>query len=186
MMARLNEADRNALRRGGIGVGVILLLILVGFPLFDRWEALNRGVTETSKRIGDISRSVEDAAQAKLLIEKLQHAATVYPTADALNEQTPRLQLQIEALPAYSGLQVSRIEGLSPRDEDGYLRSAVTLQFSGRLGDLQKFLVEVEEASPRLKVERLNLAVDPKDDSRVDGQMVIVGFGVMVSGGKKA
>lgn len=180
MMANLSENDRRALRFLVIGLGVIGFLMLAGFPAMDYWESLKGSIRAKEAKIREIDTDVQDAAAAVQAMRKLEEKATIYADPQALNEQTPRLQIQLEGLPAYAGLAVSRLEGMPSRREETYQRSAVSLQFSGTLRDLHQFLSELEAARPQLKVERLAITVSAKDASKVQGSMVIASYAVVI------
>lgn len=179
MMANLSERDQRTLRYGAIGVGLILVVVLVLFPVMDAWDGLNQRVTKAKTKLSDIEAGVTAAAEASNKSQALHEKATVYPTRVAVNQQTARILQRIEALPGYDKLSVRRLEGLPLRDEGSFLRSGVSMQFSGTLTDLHTFVQAMESARPILKVERLNVTQDQKDGSRIEGQVVINGFAVV-------
>jgi hypothetical protein len=180
MMSNLSESDRRTLRFGGIAVAAILLLIFVGFPLLDQWDRLDGRLRDAQKKLAGIRSSVEEAAAGTKALQELETRATLHPSAAVLNQQTARMLQQVESLPAYRGITVRRLEGLPVREEETYYRSGVSLQFSGNLRDLHRFLQEVEGTKPALKVERITVTADTKNASRVEGQMVISGYAVVV------
>jgi Tfp pilus assembly protein PilO len=182
MLANISERDRKTLRLGGIGVVVILLLVFVGFPLMDRLEKAAQRAENARKEMRAIEASVTGAAEATQAMNRLRDHATTYSDRLELNEQTPRMLQQVGAVPGYSAIRVERLEALPLRNEDTYYRSAVSLQFSGTLRDLHRFLRGVEESKPSLVVEQLTLSAAAKDTSKVSGQMVIAGYAVV---GKK-
>jgi hypothetical protein len=179
MMANLSERDQRTLRYGAIGVGLILVVVLVLFPVMDAWEALSKRVVTAKAKLSDIETGVTAAAEASNKSQALHEKATVYPTRVAVNQQTARILQRIEALPGYDKLSVRRLEGLPLRDEGSFLRAGVSMQFSGTLTDLHTFVQAMESAKPVLKVERLNVAQDQKDPSRIEGQVVINGYAVV-------
>jgi hypothetical protein len=179
MMANLSERDRKALRFGGIGVGIVAFLMLVGFPVMDYWDGLSKKVTTTQKELTAIQTSVEDAASASGTLKRLQEKATIHADAAGLNRQTAVMRAQIERLPGYRALEVQRVEDLPVREEENVFRSAVQLQFSGTLGDLQQVLEGMEDAKPALKVDTLSLQTQSKNPSRIDGTMVVSAYAVV-------
>lgn len=186
MMANLSDSDRRALRFGGFGVVAILIVMLVGLPVMDYWDGLNRRLEQNQAKLRTIQGAVLDSVEARTAMERLRAKATLHPDPAALNQQTARMLRQVETLPGYTGLKVQRLEGLPLREDEGLYRSAVSLQFAGTLPDLHRFLQQVEGASPGLKVERLNITADAKDTTRVEGQMVIAGYAVVMQEKKKA
>jgi hypothetical protein len=174
----LSASDARALRLGGFGVAAILAVVLVGFPALNYWDGLNREVAETENRLRNIQRELEDAARATRTLETLRDTARLHESRASENAQTARLREQLERLPAFRSLTVARMEDLPLRREEDYLRSGVSLQFSTKLNDLYRFLKEVEEARPALKVDRLTVSAATNDTARVEGQLVVVGFGV--------
>jgi hypothetical protein len=184
MMANLNERDRKALRFGGIGVGIVVFLLVVGFPVLDYWDRLNRDVDDAQKKLVAIESGFGDAAEASLTMEALRKVATIHASPSGLNRQTAAMQAQIERLPGYRTLTVQRIEDLALREEDKVHRSAIQLQFSGTLPGLQQFLRDMESSQPSLKVDRLTLSTEGKDPRRIEGQLVISAFAVVLQKGK--
>lgn len=180
MMANMSENDRRALRFLGIAVGVIAFLVVVGFPMMDAWDRLGTEITEKQKKIAAIQTGVTDAASAVQARRQLEAMATIYTDPRQLSEQTPRMQVQLEQMPGYGALTVSRIEGLPPRQEESYFRSAVSLQFSGTLADLHQFLDQVDKAAPRLKIERLSITTSANETSKIEGSMVVASYAVLV------
>ncbi len=182
MMANLSENDRRALRFLAISLGAIGFLMVAGFPAMDYWQSLEDGIRAKEAKIREIDDGVKDAADAVQAMRKLEEKATIYPDPHALNEQTPRMQIQVESLPAYARLAVSRVEGMTPRREESYQRSAVSLQFSGSLEALHDFLSELEAARPQLKVERLSItaSTDETSKSKIQGSMVIASYAVVI------
>jgi hypothetical protein len=184
MMSNLSERDRRALQWGGIGVVGVVLFLVAGAPLLDRWDSLNQEIDKNQKELRAIETNVQDAAGATLALRELRESATIYPDRAALDQQTAAMLQQLESLPSYRTIAVRRLEGLPLRDEQTYYRSSVSLQFSGNLGNVHGFLQEIEDALPALKVERLTLTADAKDTSKVEGQMVITGYAVVMGGAR--
>jgi len=182
-MQNLSERDLRTVRLGGLLVGIILAFILVGFPLMDYWETLNSRLESSQKKLRNIEQGIQDAADAGGALRDVRQKATFYRDALALNQQTARMRQQVESLPGYTGLSVRRLEDMPLRADAPLYRSAVSLQFDGTLTDLHRFLKGVETASPALKVERLTVASQPRNTARVEGQMVIVGYAVVVDPG---
>jgi hypothetical protein len=179
MMANLSERDQRTLRYGGLGVGLILVLMLVLFPVMDAWDGLSTRVVKAKAKLSDIETGVTAAAEASNKGASLRDKATVYPNRAEVNQQTARMLQRIEALPGYDKLSVRRLEGLPLRDEGSFFRTGVSMQFSGTLTDLHTFVQATESARPILKVDRLTVAQDQKDASRIEGQVVINGFAVV-------
>lgn len=185
MMANLSERDQRTLRFGGIAVGVIVAFILVGFPVMDYWENLNGRIADSEKKLRGIEASVNDAASASGSLRNLTGKATLYTDVTALNQQTARMRQQVESLPGYGSLRVYRLEDMPLRGDESLYRSAVSLQFSGSLGDVDQFLQELEATAPALKVDRFTVTAGPKDTTRVEGQMVIAGYALVLGKGGK-
>jgi hypothetical protein len=183
MMANLSERDQRTVRFGGAAVGVILAFILVGFPVMDRWDKLNAEIADADKKLRSIEAGVQDAASASTTLRDLSGKASLYSDSGQLNQQTARMRQQVESLPGYNNLRVYRIEDMPTRGDDRVRRSAVSLQFSGRLGDIHEFLQALEATSPSLKVERFTVTADTRDTSRVEGQMVIAGYALVLGKG---
>lgn len=186
MMSRLSERDQRALRFGLIGGVVVLLLVFVGFPAMEYWDGLQRKLDTARAKLASAQRDLDDAADVRQTSTKLARKATIHPTSRTLNQQTARMLQQIGSFAAYSRLSVRRLEGLQMRDEEDYYRSGLSFQFAASLDDLHSFLSDVESAEPTLKVERLSLTTDPKDPSRVQGQMVVTGYAVVLKKEAKA
>ncbi len=185
-MNQISERDQKTLRFGGIAVGVILAFILVGFPLMDYWDRLNRDVAAAEQKIRSVEAGLNDAAAAGSAMREVSERATIFTDRAALNQQTALMRQQVESVSGYTALNVVRVEDLPLREGDDYFRSAVSMQFSGTLQDVHHFLRGLETASPVLKVERLTVATDAENPARVQGQMVIAGYAVVLSaGGKK-
>lgn len=180
MMTNMSENDRRALRFLGMAVGVIAFLMLVGFPMMDAWDKLGTEIADKEKKINAIATGVSDEASAIQARRGLEALATIYSDPRQLPEQTPRMQLQLEGMPGYRGLTVNRIEGLPPRQEETYYRSAVSLQFTGTLGALHQFLDQVDKAAPKLKIERLSITASANETSKIEGTMVVASYAVLV------
>jgi hypothetical protein len=178
---RLSPNDQRALRFGGIGAIVILLLMVVASPLKDYWDGLNTKISQERGKLTAIQQGLEDAVTGKRTMEKLRKTARVHKNRTELNAQTARIRQQIEALPSYRELTVVRMEDQAVRADDNFYRSSISLQFSGKLGSVQHFLQQAAAAQPALRVDRMNLAGAQSDVSRVEGQMVISGFGVLAA-----
>jgi hypothetical protein len=185
MMANISERDQTVLRFGGIGVGLILAVVFVLFPIMNLWDSRAEQIEAAKKKILAIQSGVQDAADASNSTRTLRTRATMYPNRLALNQQTARTLQRVQALPGYGTLSVRRLEGMPLRDEGKFFRSGVTLQFGSTLGDLHSFLTSLEGAEPALKVERLNLTLNQKDPSRIEGQLVINGFAVVTEERKR-
>ena len=186
MMDRLSPSDRRALRFGGIGVGAILVIMVVVFPLMDLWNKGAERLNKANQSISNISKDVSDAAEVQLTLDKLKKEAWVLPGEPDLKQQTARLLAQVEGLPAYQTLNVTRLEGLPLRNEDLYYRGAVSLQFTGPLPSVHAFVSELEKAEPMLRIERLSLNQAENNRELVQGQMVIYGCAVLLEKPKKA
>jgi len=185
MMANLSERDRRTLRLGGFGVAAILLYVLAVNPALDYWDRLNRDLTDWQKKLQAIQTGLDERVAAQKALKRLRETATVHEAPEHLNQQTAGMLQQVESLPGYGTLSVKRLEGMPLRLDTEFYRSAVTLQFSGSLRNLHQFLQQVETAKPALKVERLTLAANRDDSSRVEGQMVIAGYAVVMGKGKR-
>lgn len=182
---RLPERDQRTLRLGAMGVGAILALMVVVFPAQDQWDALVKRENEALGKLRAIESGVQDAASAVQALRTLRASATLHDSREALNDQTALMLRQVESLPGYRQITVSRLEGLPLRDEEEFFRSGVSLQFSGSLPDLHQFLKEARDAQPALKVERLSMMADQKNPSRVEGRMVISGYALVTQKGKR-
>jgi hypothetical protein len=178
---RLSAADQRALRFGGIGVIAVLVFMLVASPLKDYWDGLNNEIAREQRKLTAIQTGLEDAASGKVTLEKLRKTARIHKNRAELNAQTARVRQQIEALPSYAELTVVRLEDMPVRAEDDYYRSSISLQFSGKLGSVHHFLQQAAAAKPALKVDRMTLAGAQSDVTRVEGQMVISGYGVLAA-----
>lgn len=184
MMNSMSERDQRTLRMGAIGVVLILLFMLVVSPAMDRLEAVNKKLAADQKKLNTIGQSLAERERAAQAVRDLTTKATLYTSREDLNNQTAGMLAQVQKLGGYRRLSVKRLEGLPLRDEEDYYRSSVSLQFSGSLGDVQQFLRELEGSAPRLKVDRMSLAAGARDQSLVEGQMVISAFAVVARKGK--
>lgn len=180
-MNRLSPNDQRALRFGGIGAIVILLLMVVASPLKDYWDGLNTKISQERGKLTAIQQGLEDAVTGKRTMEKLRKTARVHKSRAELNAQTANIRQQIEALPSYRELLVVRMEDQAVRADDDFYRSSISLQFSGKLGSVHHFLQQAAAAQPALRVDRMNLAGAQSDVTQVEGQMVISGFGVLAA-----
>lgn len=180
-MNQLSASDQRALRFGGIGAVVILLLMVVGAPLKDYWDGLDSAIAKEQGKLTAYQQGLEDEMAESRTMEKLRKTARIHKTRAELNAQTARVRQQIEALPSYRELTVLRIEDAAMRAEDDFYRSSITLQFNGKLGSVHHFLQQAATAHPALRVDRMNLIGSQSDVSRVEGQMVISGFGVLAA-----
>lgn len=178
-MMNQSEHDRRTLRLGGIAVGAIVFLMLAGLPALDYWDRLNRELDQTQKKITAKEAAIQEAASGTQAVRELRRKATIHADADAASRQTAVMVQQVESLPGYRSISVQRMEGLPLTDEDTFLRSAVSLQFSGHLTGLYRFLRDVESAEPALKVDRLTLTAGQKDNSRVEGRLLISAYGLV-------
>jgi len=176
----ISEKDRAALQRGGVLVGGILLFVVVGFPLMDAWDSLNKKIDDGEKKIQAVQNDVQDALDANQAMLDLKRRATLHQTAATLNQQSAQLLTQVGRLPSYRSLAVGRLEPLPLRDEEKFHRSAVSIQFTGTMGDLHRFLTDAERATPALKVERLTVQTDPKNPGQVAGQIIVSGYAVVL------
>lgn len=176
MMANLSERDRKTVRFGGIAAGAIVLVMFVLFPAMDYWTSLNSKVDQARKKISDIKTSVTDAATSSMEQEKLRKQITIYPEPAALNRQTAKMLEQIQRLPGYKDLSITRVEGMPLRAEEKVVRSGVSVQFSGSLEQLHSLLDQIGKAEPTLKVDRLTLGTGRKNPERVEGQIVISAY----------
>ena len=177
---KLGPADQRSLKFLGVVLVLIVFLLVVGFPLLDRWDRLNKELKDTRGRITKVQTDLNDAVQARQSLARIQEQARLHPKAGTLNQQTAQMLEQLESLPGYRALSVRRLEGLPLREEEEFYRSGVTLQFEGTLEELHRFLFEVEAARPRLKVERLSLTTNAKGSSGIEGQMVITSYAVVL------
>ena len=185
MMGNISERDQKVLRFGAVGVVLILVVVFIGFPIMGQWDQQNEKINHAKQKIAAVESGVQDAAEASNSTRSLRTKATLYPNRLALNQQTARTLQRVQALPGYNTLSIRRLEGVPVRDEGKFFRSGVSVQFGGTLGDLHTFLAALEKAEPALKVERLNLAQDQKDPSRIEGQMVINGYAVVIEEKKR-
>lgn len=183
MMQGMTDRDRKALRFGAIGVGLILVIMFVVFPIMDYWEGLNQGVTKAQNELRDLESGVQQAAKDSMAARQLRDRVTFHPDPGGLNRQTALMLEQVEKLPSYRRLKVERLEGLPLREEAPLYRSGVSLQYAGTLEDLHGVLDEMEKAKPALKVERLTMTTGRKDPGQVEGQMVVTGYAVAAGKG---
>ncbi len=184
MMANLSERDRRTVTWGLWGVGLIVAVVVVGFPLNDYWEKLVKEEKQTVGRLQTIQNQLSDQLIVRKHLKELNVKATLFSDRIALNQQTALMVRQLQQLRAFSSIDVRRMEGLPLRDEEDFFRSAVSIQFTGSLNKLHQFLQEIEDSEPALKVDRLTISVDAKDESLVDGQMVISGYALVTRKGK--
>jgi hypothetical protein len=185
MMTNLSENDRRALRFGGIGLAGIAALMLVIMPVMDYWDGLSKRERDGLRRLQGIQQALGDQLAVQSSMTQLRETARIYPDRVALNQQTAMMLRQVESLPAYSGITVRRTDGMPLRDEEGFFRSAVSVQFGGTLQGVHRFLQEVDGARPSLKVERLTITADQNGGDRIDGSMVISGYALVAAEGKK-
>jgi len=183
MMGNISERDRRTLRFGGIAVGAIVALMVVGFPVMDYWDDLSKAQQDREKKYAAIQTGLDDAIASAKSMKDLRETAAIYPDRVALTQQTARMLQQVETIPGFRDIAVRRLEGMPLRDEQEYYRSGVSLQFNGSLGNLHRFLEGIESASPALKVERLTVTAQQNNTSRVEGQMVITGYAVVMRKG---
>jgi hypothetical protein len=176
MMANLSERDRKTVRFGGIAAGAIVIVMFVLFPAMDYWTSLNKSVDNARAKIQGIKSDVTNAATASMEQEKLRKQITIYPEPTALNRQTAKMLEQIQRLPGYKDLSITRVEGMPLRAEEKIVRSGVSVQFSGSLEQLHTLLDQMGKAEPTLKVDRLTLGTGRKNPERVEGQMVISAY----------
>lgn len=182
MMANLSERDRRTLTLGAMGVGVIVALYGVLMAV-DAVDAVRKERAAVVQRIRDYEAAVLDRATLVGTLRELRTKATIYPNPEGRHRQTAQMLQQVERLPSYRTLSVRRLQALPLREQEGFFRSVVRLQFSGTQGNLHRFLEELQDSVPKLKVERLNLATDQRDPSRLEGQMDIAAFAVVNGGG---
>jgi Tfp pilus assembly protein PilO len=182
MMANLSERDRRTLRFGGIAAAAIVILMVVVFPAMDYWDRLNEKVTTANKKIAQITSDVTGAADADSKMKKLRAQVTLYPDQASLNRQTARMLEQIQRLPAYRELAITRVEGQPLRPDEMLVRSAVSIQFTGTLDHLHALCSQMEKAQPALKVERLTLATGRKALDKIEGQLVVSAFAAVTKG----
>jgi hypothetical protein len=180
-MQRFSESDLRTLRVGGIAAGLIVLFVAFGFPLMNRWDDLNTRLERAQKQLKTAKQGIEEAAAAQGALQNIRKKAMLFRDEGSLNQQTARMRVEVESLPQYGTLAVSRLEDVPLRNDEPLYRSAVSLQFSGTLANLYQFLRGVETATPALKVERLTLAAQQKNPARVEGQMVITGYAVVTN-----
>jgi hypothetical protein len=183
MMQGMTEKDRRALRFGGIGVGVILVLLFAVLPVLEYWDGLGKKVSDAQKKLRAVETGVQQAATDSMAMRDLRERVTFHPDPAGLNRQTALLLEQVEKLPSYRRLRVERLEGLPLREDAPLYRSGVSVQFAGTLEDLHRVLAEMEGAKPALKVERLTMTTGRADSGRVEGQMVVVGYAVSATRG---
>lgn len=183
MMSSLSEKDRKALRLGGIGVGVIVVLMVAVLPAMEYSDKLNARVADAEKKLRTAESNVNDAFAATQTQKALQEKVTVHPDTASLNRQTATMLQQVQRLPAYRTLVVQRLEGLPLRADEDIHRSAVTLQVSGTLTNLHQLLDQLGSAQPALKVDRLTVVTNRKNPDRIEGQMVISAYAVVARKG---
>ncbi len=183
MMSTLSERDQRTLKLGGMGVAAIIVFMVVISPLMDQWKAADAAIARTKSKLSDLQTGLEDASTANQKLKELQARARIHPDLVSLNQQTAQMLRQVETLPGYHDIQVQRLEGMPLREEDRFYRSGVSLQFAGSLGNVQRFMHSVDQASPALKVDRVTINANPKEPGRIDGQMVITGYAVVLKKG---
>lgn len=183
MMNNLSERDRRTLTFGAGGVGLILFVVLVLFPVMDYWTRLDNEYTKKVGQINQIRDYATDSAAAAVAMKSLSARASLHPTKEALNQQTPGMLIRMQQIPGYADLNVRRLQAQPLRPEKKYYKSGVVLQFTSSATKLHQFLAGVENATPSLKVERLTLSLDPDNASRVQGTIEISGYAVVAGKG---
>ena len=98
---------------------------------------------------------------------------------EILRQARDRMRKELDQ--AWAGRQ----ENLPLRDDEDFYRSGVSMQYSGSLTGLHRFLQQVEEAKPQIKVERLSVTANAKDSRRVEGQIVLSAYAVVTGKGAK-
>src|SRR5262245_9330766 len=101
MMSNLSERDRRTLTMGGVGVGVILFVVLVLFPVMNYYTKLDKAEKAAVQKISDIQNYAFDTVSAGEASKALSARATLAPSKEALNQQTPRMLLQMQKIPGY-------------------------------------------------------------------------------------
>ncbi len=182
MNLQIAPRDRKVVMWGTTFAVLLVLYLAVLDPLTRQWDALGSRLNRAQRKITDVQTEITDAIEARTTLAELKLRAHTYPAVTSLNQQTARMLNQIESLSSYREINVSRLEGMPLRQEDNFYRSGVSLQFGGSLNSLYHFLEEVETARPRLRVERMSVAQDQKTAGRVEGQMVISGYAVVLGG----
>jgi len=175
---KLAPREQRAIRMGVIGAILIVIYILVVDPAWSRWTEVSQKLATVRSQIQQAKAGAASAVEEFQLRRELVDAARLASDATPLNEHTALLIQQVEQLPHYDELHVTRIEGLAAREEEDYVRTGVSLQFSGGLTALQGFLADLSAAHPTLIVDRMSLSTHSKNVNQVEGTMVIFGFSV--------
>jgi Tfp pilus assembly protein PilO len=174
-------ASRPAL---GVGVLVFLVVLLVGYFALSTWDRLSTEEATLKKQLASVETDVRSATKAADAQARMRETATIYQERVQLNRQTAQMLQQVQRLPGYGDITVKRVEGMPLRDEDGFYRSGVSLQFRGNLSGVTRFLKDVEAARPTLKVERLTMTAATKENGAIEGQVVIAAFAVVLESKK--
>jgi Tfp pilus assembly protein PilO len=185
MMSKMTERDRRALTMLGWAAGGILGFVLIASPVMDQWDKKQSELNKHKRTLTDADQNVNDVLAARKATLELRKRAHVVATDDLLNAQTSRMLRQVQSLGSYRRLVVHRLEGMPLRQEEKYHRSGVSLQFGGTLRDLHALMREMRNASPSLRVERFSLASDGKDPRKIEGQMVVSAYAVVLADGGK-
>ena len=174
----ISAREQRVIRLGLVGAVLIVAYVLAIDPLLTRWTNVSQKLARVTQQIEDAKAGAASAESETELRQLLTETARLASAEAPLAEHTALLMQQVQQLPGYQDLEISRVEGLPVRPAEDYLRTAVSLQFGGSLNDLQKFLRALDRARPRLLVDRFSLSTHSKDSELVEGHLVIFAFSV--------
>ncbi|MBS3963128.1 MAG: general secretion pathway protein GspM [Methylomonas sp.] len=144
----------------GLLLSVMLVIVLLMMPLIDAAQAYREQKADLSFRLQRQQNIVARQAQVTDNIEALRQQAQ---EQTYINQQTTEalasaeLQTVVKTAVTDAGGQLTSTQGITGKQEDGFLKIAVRVRMTGDIEALSQVLSAIEVAVPVLIVDQLDI-----------------------------
>ena len=154
----LKDITKRERMLGVLTVSIALIALAYNFiiePLVKRWNTLDEDIQEKSGLLVKHSRILRNKEE----IERLHSEYTKYFQEERLSpEEESALALSnIEKLARNTNTHITNIKPLTTKDYENYTKFTFRVTTESRIGELAKFIYNLQSSEQLLKIERMVL-----------------------------
>jgi len=172
----LSTRDLRTIIVGALVAASILVYALVAAPLKDRWQSASERLTKARQQEQLLRRIAEQTEARRKQKRDLGRQFTTVANLQNAAQQAPRIIAQLEDLDSFRNIGVERYDPVPSHEQEQYAACSVMVMFRCDLKQLQAVLYDLQEAEPRLNVERLLVVQERKGRGRLRVQMLVTSY----------
>ena len=150
-----------------IGTLILLAALVIGADLWRRTQWANRTMNEIAPRQARLQGMIEAKAQIETSLKTAQStlAAIAYPAnAGDANRVATDIQQRVRKLAETAEMRVTSAQVLPAKSAEGFEEITIMINADGAMEHIQNLLLALEQQTPRLLVE--NLEIRPQRTAR--------------------